>query len=150
MLSRPSGRSYWQQTQVLSHCWTLFDWADAESALGSRVKICALIFLKYNLRANTRKKFGSDEQTANREQPITSKRHTNFNMDLLLQWITFRKTELWKQSFESSNVFWKEVSFQNRLGCCSSQFKFVAWGKQDVQSLIDPIVQTRESVLFET
>ena len=53
------------------------------------------------------------------------------------------------ESFESSNTFWKEVSSQNRLGCCSSWFKFIASGKQDVQSLIDPIVQKRPFVLFE-
>ena len=30
-LSRPSGRSYWERTQVLSNCWTSFDWVDADS-----------------------------------------------------------------------------------------------------------------------
>ena len=43
-----------------------------------------------------------------------------------------------------------EVSSQNGLGCCSSWFKFVVSGKQDLQSLIDPIGQTRHFVLIET
>ena len=49
--------------------------------------------------ANTRKTFGSDEQKANRQQSIASKRHTNFDMDWLLQRIPFCKTELGKRKY---------------------------------------------------
>ena len=47
---------------------------------------------------------------------------------------------------QSSNTFWKKVSSQNRLGCYSSWFKFVISGKEDIQSLLGPIVQTRQFV----
>ena len=72
MPSRPSG---WEWRYVLSH------------------------FINIIYGANTRKTFRSDEPNANREQPITSNHHTNFNMASWLQWIPFRKTELWKQKF---------------------------------------------------
>ena len=62
----------------------------------------------------------------------------------------FAKLNYESEIFESSNACWKEVSSQNRLGCCPSWFKFVASGKQKVQSLIYPIVQTRQFVLFAT
>ena len=69
MLSRPSGREW---RYVLSH----------------------FRYIIYG--ANT---FGDDEQNANRKHSIASNRHTNFNMDGLLQWLPFCETELWKCKF---------------------------------------------------
>ena len=57
---------------------TAFDLADAKSTPRSSLKIYASHFRNIIYGANTRKIFGSDEQIANREQSIGSKRYTNF------------------------------------------------------------------------
>ena len=72
MPSRPSGREW---RYVLSH------------------------FRNIIYGANTRKHSEVMSKMPNREQPITSKRHTNFNMDGILQWLSFCETELWKWNF---------------------------------------------------
>ena len=62
----------------------------------------------------------------------------------------FAKLNYERESFKSSIASWKKVSCQNQIGWCSSWFQIVSSGKQDVQSLIDPIVQIWQFVLFET
>ena len=77
----------------------------------------------------------------------------------ILTWIGyFSEYHITKVNYESENSERQSssekryplVGSQNGLGCCSSWFKFVVSGKQDLQSLIDPIGQTRHFVLIET
>ena len=55
--------------------------------------------------------FGIDEQIANRDKSIASKRHTNLGIDgslqATLQPTPFPKTQLWKWNFKFSSIFWK-------------------------------------------
>ena len=93
-------------------------------------------------------------KNANREQSIASKRHTNITMDWLLQWIPCCKTNFGKRTFRILKRLLERgiLSKSIRLLLFLIQIcrQIVASGKQDVQSLIDPTIQTRLFVLFET
>lgn len=63
---------------------------------------------------------------------------------------TILQNKITKVNFKSLNVFWNELSSQNRWGSCYFWFKCLASGTQDIQCMIGP-VQLRHwrFVLFE-
>ena len=79
-----SGRSFLERTKVLSHCWASFDWADADSAPGSRVKISASHSRNIIYSINTRKTFGSNGQigsSPSQESTLQISIHTAMQRD---------------------------------------------------------------------